>query len=117
MDATAATTNAPREIEWGRVRRGRHLADQALKLLCVLSTALGGVVLGSILLMLIIQGVGALSPAVFTELTPGPGTEGGGIANAIVGSLVLTFLGISVATPIGILAGTYLAEYGKTSRL
>jgi phosphate transport system permease protein len=58
-----------------------------------------------------------LSPTIFTEVTPGPGTEGGGIANAIVGSVVLTFLGIIVATPIGVLAGTYLAEYGKTSLL
>jgi phosphate transport system permease protein len=48
---------------------------------------------------------------------PGPGSEGGGLANAIAGSLILTFLGIAVATPVGVLAGTYLAEYGKTSKL
>jgi hypothetical protein len=67
--------------------------------------------------MLIVEGVGGLSPAVFTETTPGPGTEGGGIANAIVGSLILTIIGIVIATPIGVLAGTYLAEYGKSSKL
>jgi phosphate transport system permease protein len=50
-------------------------------------------------------------------VTPGPGSEGGGLANAIVGSLVLTFLGIAVATPVGVLGGTYLAEYGRTSAL
>jgi len=85
--------------------------------ICTLFTALGAFVLGWILLMLIIEGFRGLSPAVFTEVTPGPGTEGGGIANAIVGSLILTFLGIVVATPIGVLAGTYLAEYGKGSKL
>src|SRR3712207_5132255 len=67
--------------------------------------------------MLLLQGLSALSPRLFTEVTPGPGSEGGGLANAIVGSLVLTFLGIVVATPIGVLAGTFLAEYGKNSAL
>src|SRR3712207_9516689 len=67
--------------------------------------------------MLLLQGLSALSPRLFTEVTPGPGSEGGGLANAIVGSLVLTLLGIAVATPVGVLAGTYLAEYGRGSRL
>jgi phosphate transport system permease protein len=104
-------------VPWGRVRRSRYLADRALKVICTLFTLLGAAVLGWILLMLLIEGVGGLSPAVFTQTTPGPGSEGGGIANAIVGSLILTVLGISVATPIGVLAGTYLAEYGKGSKL
>jgi phosphate transport system permease protein len=99
------------------VRRSRYLADRALKIVCTLFTVLGAFVLGWILLMLLVEGIGGLSPAVFTETTPGPGTEGGGIANAIVGSLILTVLGIVVATPIGVLAGTYLAEYGKGSKL
>ncbi len=102
---------------WGRVRRSRYLADRALKVICTLFTLMGAGVLGWILLMLLIEGIGGLSPAVFTQTTPGPGSEGGGIANAIVGSLILTFLGITVATPIGVLAGTYLAEYGKGSKL
>lgn len=110
-----ASTAAP--APWGRVRRSRYLADRVLKIACTLFTLLGAFVLGWILLMLLVEGIGGLSPAVFTETTPGPGTEGGGIANAIVGSLVLTFLGIMVATPIGVLAGTYLAEYGKDSVL
>ncbi|KMO14183.1 hypothetical protein NS228_24705 [Methylobacterium indicum] len=84
---------------------------------CTVATALGAIVLGSILLMLIVQGVQGFSPALFTNVTPGPGTEGGGIANAILGSLVMTALGIVVATPIGVLAGTYLAEYGRASHL
>ncbi|MEE1657630.1 phosphate ABC transporter permease PstA [Microvirga sp. CF3062] len=112
--ATEPTT-AP--APWGRVRRSRHVADRALKIICTLFTILGAFFLGWILLMLIVEGIGGLSPAVFTETTPGPGSQGGGIANAIVGSLILTVLGIVVATPVGVLAGTYLAEYGKSSKL
>jgi len=104
-------------LPWRRVRRSRYVADRVLKIVCTLFTILGASVLGWILLMLLVEGVGGLSLAVFTETTPGPGTEGGGIANAIVGSLILTLLGIVVATPIGVLAGTYLAEYGRTSKL
>jgi phosphate transport system permease protein len=113
--ATAGATPAP--APWGRVRRSRHVADRALKIVCTLFTILGATVLGWILLMLLVEGIGGLSPAVFTETTPGPGSRGGGIANALVGSLILTVLGIVVATPVGVLAGTYLAEYGKSSKL
>ncbi|HEV2559718.1 MAG TPA: phosphate ABC transporter permease PstA [Microvirga sp.] len=116
MDATSpAHLNA--SVTWGRVRRSRHVADKALKVICTLFTVLGACVLGWILLMLLFEGFSALSVNVFTQVTPGPGTQGGGIANAIVGSLILTFLGITVATPIGVLAGTYLAEYGRGSKL
>jgi phosphate transport system permease protein len=80
-------------------------------------TGIGVVVLGWILVLLFWQGLTALSPRIFTEVMPGPGSEGGGLANALVGSIILTFLGIAVATPIGIMAGTYLAEYGKRSKL
>jgi phosphate transport system permease protein len=75
------------------------------------------VVLGSILLMLIVQGVRGFTPGMFAHPTPGPGSEGGGIANAILGSLVLTGIGITIATPIGVMAGTYLAEYGRFSKI
>jgi phosphate transport system permease protein len=116
----ARTVNLPPHAghaPWGRVRRSRAWADRTLKIVCGLFTLLGAFFLGWILLMLVVEGVGGLSLAVFTETTPGPGTTGGGIANAIVGSLILTGLGIVVATPVGVLAGTYLAEYGKGSRL
>jgi phosphate transport system permease protein len=88
-----------------------------MKMACVIVTAAGVIVLGWILAMLLVKGVAALSPRIFTEVTPGPGSEGGGLANAIVGSLVLTFLGIAVATPVGVMAGTWLSEYGRGSRL
>jgi phosphate transport system permease protein len=101
----------------GRVRASRRVTDRAVKIVCVLFTSLGVLVLGWILGMLAWKGLGALTPRLFVEATPGPGSEGGGLANAIVGSIVLTFLGIALATPIGVMAGTYLAEYGRTSRL
>ncbi|WP_375455378.1 phosphate ABC transporter permease PstA [uncultured Methylobacterium sp.] len=101
----------------GRIRGSRRVADRTLRIACLLATVLGAFVLGSILLMLIVEGVRGFSPALFTEATPGPGSEGGGIANAILGSLVLTGIGILVATPVGLMAGTYLAEYGRGSKL
>ncbi|TDR84540.1 phosphate ABC transporter permease PstA [Enterovirga rhinocerotis] len=115
--AMPETVLAPEEAHWGRVRASRRIADRSLKLICTAFTVLGVFVLGWILLMLLFEGITALSPAIFTQVTPGPGTAGGGLANAIVGSILLTFLGIAIATPIGILAGTYLAEYARTSKL
>jgi phosphate transport system permease protein len=118
MDAsnTIATAEAaPRRS--GRVRPSRRIADRTLRLACTAATFVGALVLGSILVMLIIEGVRGFTPALFTNPTPGPGSEGGGIANAILGSLVLTGIGIAIATPVGVMAGTYLAEYGRGSKL
>jgi len=72
--------------------------------------------LALILGALIWQGIGGLSLSVFTEMTPPPGSKGG-LANAIVGSLLMTTLAVAIGTPLGILAGTYLAEYGRYGRL
>jgi len=72
--------------------------------------------LALILGALIWQGIGGLSLSVFTEMTPPPGSKGG-LANAIVGSLLMTTLAVAIGTPVGILAGTYLAEYGRYGRL
>jgi phosphate transport system permease protein len=115
---TVAVLPTTSSASWGgRVRPARRLADRTLKVLCVAFTVLGVFALGWILGMLVIQGVMALRPAVFTTVTPGPGSIGGGLANAMVGSVILTFLGIVIATPIGVLAGTYLAEYARTSKV
>jgi phosphate transport system permease protein len=62
------------------------------------------------------KGFSGLSLAVFTEMTPPPGAAGG-LLNPIMGSLVMTFLAVIVGTPLGILAGTYMAEYGRYDRL
>ena len=69
-----------------------------------------------ILGVLLYEGFSGLSLAVFTEMTPPPGSTGG-LLNAIMGSLVLTGLAVLIGTPIGILAGTYMAEYGRHDRL
>jgi phosphate transport system permease protein len=69
-----------------------------------------------ILAILMIKGFSALSFSMFTQSTPAPGSEGGGLANAIVGSLMIVFSCTLFSTPIGVLAGVYLSEYGDRSR-
>jgi phosphate transport system permease protein len=92
---------------WGRRRRNAIATGMALAATAV---GLGWLVL--ILGALLWQGFSGLSLAVFTEMTPPPGAAGG-LLNPIVGSLMLTVLAIVIGTPIGILAGTYMAEYGR----
>ena len=65
---------------------------------------------------LVYEGLRGLSPAVFTEMTPPPGSTGG-LANAIAGSLLMSAIGVAIGTPLGMLAGTYLAEYGRHTKL
>jgi len=86
-----------------------------------LTLSMGAMVLGLavllwILTILFYNGFAALDLNLFTQDTPAPGTEGGGLRNALVGSLMMLSLTVVVATPIGILAGVYLAEYGDVSR-
>jgi phosphate transport system permease protein len=69
-----------------------------------------------ILGVLLWEGVGGLSVAVFTQMTPPPGSSGG-LLNPIFGSLVMTAIAVAIGTPLGILAGTYMAEYGRYDRL
>lgn len=96
---------------------GRRRRTSAVTMaLSVGATLFGAFWLVVILATLLWNGVGGLSLAVFTEMTPPPGSAGG-LANAIVGSLILTVMGVVIGTPIGILAGTYMAEYGRYSRL
>ena len=84
--------------------------------LSVAAAAVGLTGLFMILVVLLWKGFAGLSLAVFTQMTPPPGSAGG-LLNAIVGSLIMTVIGVAVGTPLGMLAGTYLAEYGKYSRL
>jgi phosphate transport system permease protein len=81
-----------------------------------LATVVGLFCLGAILWTLISNGVAGMSVALFTQNTPPPGGTGG-ILNAIYGSVVMTLIGIFIGAPVGMLAGTYLAEYGRGSRL
>jgi phosphate transport system permease protein len=94
-------------------RRARNTAARGLALAAT-GFGLGWLVL--ILGVLIYEGIGGLSLSVFLENTPPPGSAGG-LLNAIVGSVMMTVLAIFIGTPIGILAGTYLAEYGRHDKL
>jgi phosphate transport system permease protein len=96
-----------------RARRRRNAVAAGL---AIAATAFGVGWLVLILGELIWQGFSGLSVSVFTEMTPPPGSSGG-LLNPIVGSLILTFLAVAIGTPIGILAGTYMAEYGRYDRL
>ena len=99
------------------VYRQRLLTHRIGITLSVLAMGFGIFFLLWILATLVIKGFGAISPAMFTESTPAPGSEGGGLLNAIMGSLLMVGIATGVSTPIGILAGIYLAEYGEESRL
>jgi phosphate transport system permease protein len=82
----------------------------------MVAMALGLTVLLWILFVLFRNGFAALDWNLFTKSTPAPGTEGGGLLNAIVGSLMMVGFAVLVSTPIGIFAGVYLAEYGDQSK-
>jgi phosphate transport system permease protein len=84
--------------------------------LSVVAAAIGLTGLFMILVVLLWQGVSGLSLSVFTQMTPPPGSAGG-LLNAIVGSLIMTVIGVAIGAPLGMLAGTYLAEYGRYSKL
>ena len=106
MTAVAAT---PRYLR-------RQWRNRLATTLAIGAAAFGLIWLVLILLVLVVKGVGGLSLAVFTEMTPPPGSAGG-LLNPIVGSLLLTVLAVIFGTPLGILAGTYMAEYGRYSKL
>jgi phosphate transport system permease protein len=82
----------------------------------LIATLAGLACLAAILWTLISHGLSGMSLRVFTEMTPPPGSEGG-LLNALYGSAMMTLLGILIGSPIGVLAGTYLSEYGRDSRL
>jgi phosphate transport system permease protein len=94
----------------------RRRTNSVTMVLSVAATLFGVGWLVLILGVLLYEGLSGLSLRVFTEMTPPPGAAGG-LLNAIMGSLVLTGLAVLIGTPIGILAGTYMAEYGRHDRL
>src|SRR5712672_886989 len=98
-------------------RRAYRKAKNAIFLsLSLLATLAGLACLAAILWTLISHGLAGMSWHLFAQMTPPPGNEGG-LLNALYGSGVMTLLGILIGSPIGVLAGTYLAEYGRNSRL
>jgi phosphate transport system permease protein len=98
------------------VYRRRLLGHRIGIALSVLAMAIGLAFLAWILWTLLANGLSAVSTLMFSADTPAPGGEGGGLRNAIVGSLMMVGLSTLVSTPIGILAGIYLAEFGGTNR-
>jgi phosphate transport system permease protein len=94
----------------------RKLTNVLALALSGLATAIGLFFLGAILWTLIRNGLAGVSFSLFTAMTPPPGGRGG-LLNAIYGSVVMTVIGILIGGPIGMLAGTYLAEYGRTKRI
>jgi phosphate transport system permease protein len=99
----------------GVVRR-RHIANAVALVGATAATLFGLIWLVWILWTTLSEGFSALSPRLFTEMTPPPGSDGG-LLNAFFGSAIMIALAVVIGTPIGILAGTYLAEAGRRSFL
>jgi phosphate transport system permease protein len=106
---TLATVDARRMA----LHRKRKLTNTVALTLALVAMAFGLFWLIWILFETVRLGVGGLALSVFTESTPPPQAEVGGLANAIVGSLIMVSLATALGTPIGVMAGVYLAEYGK----
>ena len=105
------TTSASSSLYATR-RRRNHVA---------VTLAIGATIFGLLWLVFILadllwEGLSGLTPSVFTEMTPPPGSAGG-LLNPIAGSLIMTVIAVAIGTPLGILAGTYMAEYGRYDKL
>jgi phosphate transport system permease protein len=94
----------------------RHRNNILATMLCWTAAIFGLSWLVMILGALVYEGAKGLTPNVFTQMTPPPGGSGG-LLNAIAGSLIMSVIGVAVGAPLGMLAGTYMAEYGRYSRL
>jgi phosphate transport system permease protein len=99
-----------------KLYRQRRWANAQGLVLSMTAMALGLTVLLWILFVLFSNGLAAIDWNMFTQDTPAPGSEGGGLRNAIIGSLMMVGLSVLVSTPVGILAGIYLTEYGDHSK-
>lgn len=99
------------------IYRSRRFKNRVLMALSLGMLLYGLLWLVWILVTLLWEGGAALKPSLLTEMTPPPGSEGGGLANPIWGSLLIVAAGTVIGTPIGILAGTFLAEFGRGSWL
>ena len=96
---------------------GRRRKDMIVRGLCIGAALFGVTWLALILFTLFANGVAGISVQLFTQNTPPPGSTEGGLLNAITGSLIMTAIGVGIGAPLGMLAGTYLAEYGRHDRL
>jgi phosphate transport system permease protein len=115
---SALEEHAHPEPELGlTLKNTRTLLDRVLTLVAFGMAAFALFPLFSVLVMLITRGGELLSPTLLTELTPGAGMDGGGIGNAVLGTLVVAGLGSLISIPLGILSAIYLAEYASDSKL
>jgi phosphate transport system permease protein len=110
------SSDAMNSDTWNSLYAARRRRNAIMMTLAVGATLLGLGWLVVILGELFWQGFSGLSLAVFTEMTPPPGADGG-LLNPIIGSLIMTILAVAIGTPVGMLAGTYMAEYGRHDRL
>lgn len=113
---TASQMTSAAAMRSQTIVRRRMLRNGIISGLSVAATAAGLLILAWILVYLIYKGFSTLSVSLFLLDTPASGSKGG-LANAIVGSLIITGVGILIAMPIGILAGTFLIEYGRGARV
>jgi phosphate transport system permease protein len=98
------------------LRRPRTFFNYICSILCGILAVAAAVPLLSVLIMLIVRGGARLGVGLFTELPPAAGMEGGGIGNAIVGTLLVVFIGALLSIPFGVLVGVYLAEINPEGR-
>ncbi|MBN9006245.1 MAG: phosphate ABC transporter permease PstA [Rhizobiales bacterium] len=95
----------------------RRRSDIIIRFLCLAAAIFGVAWLAMILFTLFYNGLTGLNLEIFTRNTPPPGSTEGGLLNAIIGSIMMTAIGVGIGAPLGMFAGTYLAEYGKHDKL
>src|SRR6202795_3851735 len=95
----------------------RRRKDIIVRGLCIAAALFGVTWLALILFTLLYNGLAGINLEVFTQNTPPPGSTEGGLLNAITGSVIMTVIGVGIGAPLGLFAGTYLAEYGRNDRL
>src|SRR6202051_4968080 len=95
----------------------RRRRDIMVRGLCFAAALFGVTWLALILFTLLYNGLAGITLEVFTQNTPPPGSSEGGLLNAITGSVIMTVIGVGIGAPLGLFAGTYLAEYGRNDRL
>jgi phosphate transport system permease protein len=119
MNTTAMPVNGLTTLDAQRMRKhvGRKRVNTIALTLSLGAMAFGLFWLAWILFETVRLGIGGLALSVFTESTPPPQAETGGLANAIVGSGIMVALATAIGTPVGVMAGVYLAEYGQRSWL
>src|ERR1700759_1187783 len=95
----------------------RRRVNLIVRGLCFSAAIFGVTWLAFILFTLFYNGLAGISAQLFTKNTPPPGSTEGGLLNAIVGSINMTVIGVGIGAPLGLFAGTYLAEYGRNDKL